>query len=297
MMNPTITYLTATYNRAKTLPKLYSSLLHQSIYNFEWVVIDDGSIDGTQKLINKWINERKIKIRYYRKKNGGKHRAINFALPLLNSKVTLIIDSDDYLLENCSKVIENYWVRYRNNIHNIKSFVFERGISGRNDPMVKIPREIIAPRYEYIERNRMFGDYNDVFFTKELKEFRFPEFKGEKFISEGPLYFEFSHKYNSLFVNKVIAAGDYKKDGLTMNIRKLKLQNYHGALYDLNQGMGNRTPMFSRFKHGILFDYILIGSKASIEEEFNRSKHRFLIVMCLLPAILFYTRDKYNKKI
>ena len=44
-----ITILTPTYNREKTLTKAYESLLKQTNKDFEWLVVDDGSIDNTKK--------------------------------------------------------------------------------------------------------------------------------------------------------------------------------------------------------------------------------------------------------
>ena len=49
-----ITVFTATYNREKTLERLYNSLKKQTFKNFEWIVIDDGSTDSTRELIDKF---------------------------------------------------------------------------------------------------------------------------------------------------------------------------------------------------------------------------------------------------
>ncbi|WP_322874770.1 glycosyltransferase family 2 protein, partial [Aeromonas veronii] len=46
-----ITIMTPTYNRAYVLPRLYDSLCQQTRRDFEWLVIDDGSTDGTAELI------------------------------------------------------------------------------------------------------------------------------------------------------------------------------------------------------------------------------------------------------
>ena len=48
-----ITVFTPTYNRAHIILRLYNSLRQQSYRNFEWLVIDDGSNDGTEKIFEK----------------------------------------------------------------------------------------------------------------------------------------------------------------------------------------------------------------------------------------------------
>ena len=70
-----LTIFTPTYNRAYTLEKLYKSLQRQSDYDFEWLIVDDGSTDSTKELIEGWINEAKISIRYIYQENAGKPAA------------------------------------------------------------------------------------------------------------------------------------------------------------------------------------------------------------------------------
>ncbi|WP_431630987.1 glycosyltransferase, partial [Enterobacter roggenkampii] len=50
-----ISVLTPTFNRYHTLQRLYDSLCSQNCTNFEWIIIDDGSIDDTEKLVSEFI--------------------------------------------------------------------------------------------------------------------------------------------------------------------------------------------------------------------------------------------------
>ena len=89
-----VSILTPTFNRGKLLYKLYNSLINQSNKNFEWVVIDDGSTDNTKQVINKYISDNKISIKYFYKNNGGKHKAINYGMQYINSELTFIVVSN-----------------------------------------------------------------------------------------------------------------------------------------------------------------------------------------------------------
>ena len=53
----TLTIHTATYNRAHILEKAYHSLQKQTCFDFEWLITDDGSTDGTDELVKKWLME------------------------------------------------------------------------------------------------------------------------------------------------------------------------------------------------------------------------------------------------
>ena len=77
MKNMIFTVFTPTFNRAYTLPRVYESLKSQTFKNFEWLIVDDGSSDGTADLVKMWQNEGALTIRYFYQINRGKHIAIN----------------------------------------------------------------------------------------------------------------------------------------------------------------------------------------------------------------------------
>ena len=60
----TLTIFTPAYNRAHTIWRTYESLCRQTCKDFEWLIIDDGSTDNTRELVDGWIEEDKIPIRY-----------------------------------------------------------------------------------------------------------------------------------------------------------------------------------------------------------------------------------------
>ena len=96
-----ITVFTPTYNRAYILENLYRSLQRQSFTDFEWLVVDDGSSDGTKALLERWQKEdNPFPIRYCYKENGGKCRAINYGLKLAQGELFFTVDSDDYLTDD-----------------------------------------------------------------------------------------------------------------------------------------------------------------------------------------------------
>lgn len=112
-----ITVFTPTYNRAHLLPRLYESLCRQTFTDFEWVIVDDGSVDDTKGLVNKFLVDKTQHstlntntIRYFYQENGGKHRAINRGVKEAQGELFFIADSDDSLppdaLEQVARVYE-----------------------------------------------------------------------------------------------------------------------------------------------------------------------------------------------
>ena len=108
----TITILTPTYNRRNTLPALYESLLKQTKKDFLWMVVDDGSGDGTGELLQGWAEASEFPIQYVYQDNGGKHTALNQGIKTARSELLFIVDSDDTLPENAVEIILRYHAKY-----------------------------------------------------------------------------------------------------------------------------------------------------------------------------------------
>lgn len=98
MNNILITVFTPTFNRARTLSRLWESLKKQTSYDFEWLIVDDGSNDDTRIVVDDLKkNTKEFSIRYKKKENGGKHRAINYGVSIAKGELFFIVDSDDWL--------------------------------------------------------------------------------------------------------------------------------------------------------------------------------------------------------
>ena len=104
-----LTVFTPTYNRSHTLERLYRSLCAQTIQDFEWLVIDDGSTDGTAVLVQSFIDEGKIPIRYIYKENGGLYTGYNKAYEVIETELNVCVDSDDTMPENAVEIILKEW--------------------------------------------------------------------------------------------------------------------------------------------------------------------------------------------
>ena len=103
------TIFTPTYNREYTLSRLYDDLKKQTYKDFEWLIVDDGSTDNTEELVKKFIDEDILDIRYIKKKNGGKHTAINTGVKNANGEFFFIVDSDDGLMPNSMDLVIQEW--------------------------------------------------------------------------------------------------------------------------------------------------------------------------------------------
>lgn len=224
---------TPTYNRKNELKKLYISLCDQNYKDFFWLIIDDGSTDGTQQLVHQWILEKKINIKYKFKENGGKHTAINTALDIVDNYWNLCVDSDDWLInENVLNDIINDISRFEYD-DTIVSLVYPRKFN--NLEIKNISFEPV-----FLEDCDLRNRKNNVFETTIVsrpygyKGIRFPVFTGEKFISENAIEIPKMFYLKQLYFNYPIVEGRYLDDGLSKNIINIWKKNPMGYYYVRN---------------------------------------------------------------
>ena len=110
-----ITVLTPTYNRSHTLHRVFESIQQQTLkkqnskYIFEWIIVDDGSIDNTKMLVESWKKNVKWPIHYIYQENRGKAHAIAKGIQVAQGELCLIADSDDAFLPETFETFYNIW--------------------------------------------------------------------------------------------------------------------------------------------------------------------------------------------
>ncbi|MGN5534843.1 glycosyltransferase family 2 protein [Acinetobacter sp. Lyrl_1] len=220
-----ISIVTATYNRAHLLPRLYESLKSQKSLNFEWIVVDDGSVDDTEKFIMTVKAEKLIEISYIKKNNGGKHTALNIGIEAARYDYIFFVDSDDILPENSIYIISNKIKE----IINRPDYTRLAGICGLksdfNGKVVgnNLTKDIVCSYLDFRYKYNIIGDKAEVFKKKILLDYKFPVYKREKFCPEALIWNRISTKYNMLFFNDIIYCCEYQEEGLShnsINIRK-----------------------------------------------------------------------------
>ena len=212
---PLLTILTPSYNREKELSRLYDSLKKQTCKKFEWLVVDDGSTDKTAATVRKWEKEGSVCIHCIKKENGGKHTALNTGISKINSELTFIVDSDDWLPENAVEIILRYHEKWKDT-DGLCGYSFLRFYPDGNVNEAFFPVNECIDTYVNARINgHIGGDKAEVFFTDILKRYPFPVFGKEKFLPEDLVWVKMSGPYKMLHVNECVYIGDYLADGLT----------------------------------------------------------------------------------
>lgn len=230
MGTPYITIVTATYNRASLLPDVFHSLCSQTNKDFVWMVVDDGSSDNTEHLVRSWIDAPKeFKIVYYKMScNGGKNRAINFAVDVIKSPYVVILDSDDYLERDAV----DFFIKKGKEVFQIENLA-GIGTLKKTESGIQL-NESLGGGYIDVDnlqrRNHRFElDGCEMFKTSILKRFPFEVWRNEKFSPEEIVWDSIAMAgYSLRWYDKATCVARYQPDGLTKGWELLSYQNPMG---------------------------------------------------------------------
>lgn len=231
--NHRITVFTATYNRAYIIEKLYHSLQRQTFRDFEWLVVDDGSSDETEQVIEQWkAAGNDFSIRYYKQQNGGKCRAINHGLELVKGELFINVDSDDYLTDDALEKIDS-WVKRLPEDRKYCGVVGNLGTSPTETPNTPLKGEYrdasLLERYDDYCDDPIDGERAYAFFSDIRREYRYPEFDGENFVTPSITWNRMAHDgYKVRVFDDIIWVYEFQEEGLTLSGNKRFLNNPQG---------------------------------------------------------------------
>lgn len=277
-----ITVFTPTFNRGYLMNKLFYSLNSQTNKHFEWLIVDDGSIDQTGELVETFKELADFEIRYFYQQNGGKHRAINHGLDLARGELFFIVDSDDSLTDDAiEKIFNNYsGIAFDNSFAGV---AFNKGFS---------KKRIVGETFEgtYIDcdnlhrgKHNILGDKAEVYRTDILKSIKFPEIDGENFMSEVVLWNEVARRgYKLRWFNDIIYFCDYLEDGLTKNSEKILFNN--PVAHQMMTKELLQIDFTLKRKFGMIYNYHKIRNQSIKQTAINLEQPLILVYMVVMMA-------------
>jgi len=248
-----LTIFTPTYNRINTITRLHQSLLEQTCKDFEWLIVDDGSTDDTEKRVLSWKRENSgFPIRYIRQSNGGKYRAYNKGLRNARGDLFFCVDSDDWLPLNSVEKLKSHLSEL------MSDEVLAGIIALKENPAKKIIGEayngdIHRSSLYNLELQGQRGERSLIFKTNIAKQYFFPEETEEKFMTESVIYDRYEERYQFLVLNEVYTTCEYQQEGLSSNPYALMLRNpagyklYYSQRIDITPLMSERISYILRY--------------------------------------------------
>lgn len=233
----TLTIFTPAYNRKHTIGRTYESLCRQTYDDFEWLIIDDGSSDGTREWVESLGNKAvckgqkydwmgchvdgfdenhfmiqlpKFKLIYIYKPNGGLYTGYNVAFDYIRTELCVCIDSDDYMPDDAVENICELWnslpTEEKSNVGGIAGLDYD--VTNGQPLGGLFP---VDNKAEWIQNLHHTADSKYVFRTSEIKQYA-PQigFEGEKDYNPHYMQMQLFDKLPMLVVNKNFCWVEYQ---------------------------------------------------------------------------------------
>lgn len=288
-----ITIFSPTYNRAHTIGRTYESLCRQTCKDFEWLVIDDGSTDNTKDLVQSWINENKISIRYIYQDNQGMHGAHNTAYRNITTELNTCIDSDDYMPDDAVERIVTLWKE--------KGSTKYAGIIGLDQD---VQGHIIGTSFsDELKETTLTdfyalggkGDKKQVYRTEVINSYPdYPIFSDEKYVGLNYKYMLIDQDYPLLTLNKPLVIVDYQPDGSSFGMYRQYWNNPKGFAFLRKTEMVLTKSWKRRFICCI--HYVSSSIRAKNKNFLKESPKKIYTFLAIPFGVLLYVYIRYQVK-
>lgn len=285
-----ISVLTPTYNRINLLERLYASLVQNSNFGIEieWLIIDDGSTISPKEIIDRFILENKIIIKYFEQENKGKMEAINFLVQKATGDLIVECDDDDYFTENAFEIIKSTYEK-NINTNDCYAMCFLKYNQNKENMGKKFQKEKTTMFDLYFKQGED-GEKALVFFSEIRKKYKHELVNGEKFVTEARMYNAMDKKYNIVCFNSPIMICEYLPEGYSNNMNKLFSSNpfgYYEYFKELLQFNMKGVLLKKRLyiiKHYLLFSNLT--KQKHILKPVNNLLNKIFIIVLWLPGKL-----------
>ncbi len=293
---PTLTVFTPAYNRAHTIGRTYESLCRQTCKDFIWLVIDDGSTDGTRQLIEQWIADAVIPIQYIYQENQGMHGAHNTAYRNISTELNTCIDSDDYMPDDAVEQIVEFW-----KTHGSDRYAGIIGLDATADGKIigtGFDGLLATTLTDFYARGGK-GDKKLVYRTDVIRRYpEYPLFEGERYVGLAYKYMLIDQDYQLLTLEKPLVIVEYQPDGSSFSMYRQYWNNPRGfSFYRLTE-MRFAPTLKRRFV--VCAHYVASSIIARNRHFISESNQKALTILAIPFGIALYLvirhKVKTNKK-
>ena len=259
------------YNVEKYIEKCIESVINQTYKDFEVIIVNDGSKDNSQKIIDKYVKNDK-RIKSYIKENGGLSDARNFGVTKTNGEYLVFLDSDDYLeldlLEKVNEVVET-----------------------KKYDIVRFLLNLVSENKELIKKESVY-DIGEITFEQILKyeyvETAYSNIYNAKFFKEKNYKYEKGRIHEDYGLTPLILA----------QAKSIYLLNMHGLNYLQREGsiVNGAEKNVKRVNDKIyLYDKMLENINEKVKEEKKRKYLESFMANGLIDAMILLNNTESKK--
>ena len=283
---PLVSICTCVYNMADKIHRVFDSMKNIDYPNLEHIIINDGSTDNVEELIEIYKNEVAFPVKYVAKENGGKHIALNRAWDLAEGEFILTCDADDALLPHSVRFLVDtyyqipeekrgeYWCVHGRCVTQNGHFVGDRYPDGINDLPLQEAEKIASAC-----KGEKFGLKK----REMLAPYRFPEVVGVSHVPEGIIWRQLNKKYGTYYTNEPVRVYYVNEGGNLTGVAKSRKQ-YASKAFSFKYKLMNRNAYGNILRNMLIYSvlYCLSWDKYRKNNPYFEGLHSLKVPLALL---------------
>ena len=288
---PLVSVYTCVYNGARTISRVFESVRNLDYPNIEHVIVNDGSVDDTERLIEEYINSVNYTVKYYKKDNGGKHTALNVAWDLAEGEFLVQLDADDKLYSHSITYLVSTYYQIPEEIRSEYWCVLGRCVTQQGEFVGdRYPKDINEKHWREAgkEASRYQGDKIGLQVKKYLDQYRFPEIIGPSYLPEGIIWKQIDSKYGTWYTNEVISVY-YVNEGGNLTAKRTERKQYASTCYNYKWKLMNPHMYPKTFKYLIKYSilYFVTDWKFRENNRYTEELEQYRVRLLLLCLIAY----------
>ncbi len=287
-----------TFNRAYLLPRALRSIEAQTYRDFEVVIVDDGSTDGTADLVSEWRKTVDFPIQYLKQANQGRHGAMNTGVRNAKGFFIVFLDSDDELTPEALERLLYHWNQIPDDdkakfagVEGLCADITTKKISGK-----RFPKDVFDSNYLETRKNYHIGGEKKRSVRTEIHRlFPFPMIPEEKYMRPSVTWNRIAHHYKFRYINEIIQLIEYQNDGLNANRFQVRLNNPKGLrlyYYEeivFNQDYNSFSSLMKCYARYIRYS---LHSGIGLKHQFSETPRKIMWLINILPGLTGWMRDR-----
>jgi len=303
---PTFTIFTPTRNRAHVLHRVYDSLVAQTFRDFEWLIVDNGSTDGTTQLVSGWQAAAAFPIRYVWQQNAGLHASWNRAAREAHGRFLLGVRSADTFVPTALGRFQEVWASIPDTTRDgyvgvSANCVDELGrFIGTPFPATVFDSDALEIRFRYKVRGEKWGFQR----IELVRAHPLPEPENYLgYVPEGLMWMAIARQYRTRYVNEVLRTY-WQDQAESMSSPKRRSANAYGEMLDA-ESLLNHDLRWARHVPLVFlrraFDYVRMAHHAGRPVTaqlltLRPSFARILWLAVLVPGSIVYWLDMLRER-
>jgi glycosyltransferase involved in cell wall biosynthesis len=294
---PRFSVLVPTFNRAPLVIRALDSVAQQTCRDFEIIVVDDGSTDGTLASVLRWSAHREQGLKALWQRNAGVHTAYNLGVAVAQGELIVVLGSDDQLLPDALSRLAHGWTSIDASQRHHYCGIVGHGVHWRHGTRVgdPFPHPVFDSNYlDLTHRWRIGGDKPGAYRRDLLLRHPFPVIAGERFMRESYVLKQLALNYRTRYVDQAFQYFDYQRDGLSAKVRELRLSSPRGMCLYFREDANRYTRGYAaalRYAAHVRYVRHALGSGLGPQRQWQQIHHKVWLALAWPAGFVKWMRD------